>query len=105
MRISDWSSDVCSSDLSVCRAYRHCLSPPCRRLESFANRPQPGCRLAPAHKLAEPRRSEERRVGQACVRTCRSRWAPYPYKKTQHLNFIVRPLFTQINKNSTQNKL
>src|SRR3546814_16319277 len=23
-------------------------------------------------------RSEERRVGKACVRTCRSRWSPYP---------------------------
>src|SRR3546814_13390578 len=28
----------------------------------------------PAYK----RRSEERRVGQACVRTCRSRWSPNP---------------------------
>src|SRR3546814_18186729 len=27
-------------------------------------------------------RSEERRVGKECVRTCRSRWAPYPEKKT-----------------------
>src|SRR3546814_15129296 len=26
-------------------------------------------------------RSEERRVGQECVSTCRYRWAPYPYKK------------------------
>src|SRR3546814_12283653 len=26
-------------------------------------------------------RSEERRVGQECVSTCRSRWAPYHYKK------------------------
>src|SRR3546814_14953845 len=30
------------------------------------------------------RRSEERRVGKACVRTCRSRWSPYPYKKNKH---------------------
>src|SRR3546814_12367180 len=28
-------------------------------------------------------RSEERRVGKECVRTCRSRWAPYHYKKKQ----------------------
>src|SRR3546814_12657602 len=27
-------------------------------------------------------RSEERRVGKECVRTCRSRWSPYHYKKT-----------------------
>src|SRR3546814_8337885 len=26
-------------------------------------------------------RSEERRVGKACVSTCRSRWSPYPSKK------------------------
>src|SRR3546814_20760494 len=26
-------------------------------------------------------RSEERRVGQECVSTCRSRWAPYHYKQ------------------------
>src|SRR3546814_9961314 len=28
-------------------------------------------------------RSEERRVGKACVSTCRSRWSPYHYKKKQ----------------------
>src|SRR3546814_15047050 len=27
------------------------------------------------------RRSEERRVGKACVSTCRSRWAPSHYKQ------------------------
>src|SRR3546814_14587710 len=27
-------------------------------------------------------RSEERRVGKECGRTCRSRWSPYHYKKT-----------------------
>src|SRR3546814_16092783 len=27
-------------------------------------------------------RSEERRVGKECVSTCRSRWSPYPLKKT-----------------------
>src|SRR3546814_12325640 len=30
-------------------------------------------------------RSEERRVGQECVSTCRSRWSPYHYKKKQYL--------------------
>src|SRR3546814_12893181 len=36
--------------------------------------------------LAAPQadaRSEERRVGQECVSTCRSRWSPSPYKKKQ----------------------
>src|SRR3546814_19952491 len=27
--------------------------------------------------LADPDRSEERRVGKECVSTCRSRWSPY----------------------------
>src|SRR3546814_13590533 len=34
-----------------------------------------------AWKLCAGRRSEERRVGKACVSTCRSRWQPYHYKK------------------------
>src|SRR3546814_15613560 len=29
-------------------------------------------------------RSEERRAGQACVRTCSSRWSPYHEKKKKH---------------------
>src|SRR3546814_13899468 len=30
-------------------------------------------------------RSEERRVGKECVRTCRSRWSPYHSKKTTQI--------------------
>src|SRR3546814_1806009 len=65
MRISDWSSDVCSSDL---RATADLSAPPvaaCRRL--CAHR-------GPARRDG---RSEERRVGKECVSTCRSRWSPY----------------------------
>src|SRR3546814_20201746 len=32
---------------------------------------------------AQGMRSEERRVGKECVSTCRSRWSPAHYKKTQ----------------------
>src|SRR3546814_20635334 len=32
-------------------------------------------------------RTEERRVGKECVSTCRSRWAPYHYKKKREKNF------------------
>src|SRR3546814_11357129 len=97
MRISDWSSDVCSSDLGVERL--HSRAP--TRLESTLDllklsvpdeRPDPGvadhhlggCDPSPAllgrhqgladHSL---QRSEERRVGKECVSTCRSRWSPY----------------------------
>src|SRR3546814_6165694 len=63
MRISDWSSDVCSSDLG--------LSSTETRL--FARR-RPQVVVARAgHRI----RSEERRVGKECVSTCRSRWSPY----------------------------
>src|SRR3546814_4642590 len=94
MRISDWSSDVCSSDLDVGRV-------------QVGHHEQVGAALeggvgehAPAHVL-EPggvalhlavhvqargavgedfahlaHRSEERRVGKECVSTCRSRWSP-----------------------------
>src|SRR3546814_5169265 len=63
MRISDWSSDVCSSDLpSGVRAG----SARCR---------DPWCAGSPPHRPGW--RSEERRVGKECVSTCRSRWSPY----------------------------
>src|SRR3546814_3370098 len=75
MRISDWSSDVCSSDL--------------RKRESLPRRDRVAVlRLdrvdgveppldAVALRLAEELRSEERRVGKERVSTCRSRWSPY----------------------------
>src|SRR3546814_10051106 len=71
MRISDWSSDVCSSD----------LNPPDLIL-SGVNR---GANLAEdvtysgtvSAAMASAGRSEERRVGKECVSTCRSRWSPY----------------------------
>src|SRR3546814_4845932 len=72
MRISDWSSDVCSSDLS-------------RRVEEPLDGRQRGHIRLPRDRhvdverravLAERHRSEESRVGKACVSTCRSRWSP-----------------------------
>src|SRR3546814_4961629 len=71
LRISDWSSDVCSSDLldaaqGDVRAHPASLRPGHRGLERVG--------LA---VVGHPRRSEERRVGKECVSTCRSRWSPY----------------------------
>src|SRR3546814_3379917 len=66
MRISDWSSDVCSSDLSM-------RTP---RLVSFCTRRRRSSRLR-AKRSMLCTRSEERRVGKECVSTCRSRWSPY----------------------------
>src|SRR3546814_20616650 len=34
-------------------------------------------------------RSEERRVGNECVSTCRSRWSPYHYKKNQSMQHLI----------------
>src|SRR3546814_6679378 len=66
MRISDWSSDVCSSDLSQ----RRSAGPD---LESRASAVP--CSRRRTSKAVS--RSEERRVGKECVSTCRSRWSPY----------------------------
>src|SRR3546814_3797803 len=94
MRISDWSSDVCSSDLVAGQ-----LPPRPRRLRALARRRAgragrrgPGWAVR-IPRLAYPARlvaaqqcppavgaagsSEERRVGQECVSTCRSRWTTY----------------------------
>src|SRR3546814_19620726 len=99
MRISDWSSDVCSSDLPTDRSLLKRMSPPCslgtyqecearnERTEHESSRSGDGGKFP-----VQPRRqdsigdtfeleiigdrSEERRVGKECVSTCRSRWSP-----------------------------
>src|SRR3546814_20661315 len=83
MRISDWSSDVCSSDLPLQHA-RRALEQRVRDLVV-----EPGFDdkngLRSAHKNLPGRvwdyRSEERRVGKECGSTCRSRWSPLHEKK------------------------
>src|SRR3546814_1286125 len=77
MRISDWSSDVCSSDLkpfSTDGIYSRGMLPPLissRKVMPDPRSPGETC------TLTRPNRSEERRVGKECVSTCRSRWSPY----------------------------
>src|SRR3546814_1909196 len=81
MRISDWSSDVCSSDLREVAARAR------RRCPRFGERSAIGARVdgeerlaladdLPVGKVNRGDRSEERRVGKECVSTCRSRWSP-----------------------------
>src|SRR3546814_4336836 len=65
MRISDWSSDVCSSDLIV--TFQLPIA--------FTTRTPRTWRPPLSYQLIT--RSEERRVGKECVSTCRSRWSPY----------------------------
>src|SRR3546814_8987100 len=94
MRISDWSSDVCSSDLARHHRFIERRSP---FLDNAIDRhlfarphPQPvphrdqvkrnllfAAILGDAARGFRGQRSEERRVGKECVSTCRSRWAPY----------------------------
>src|SRR3546814_5465283 len=69
MRISDWSSDVCSSDLVQEKNGGIALT---RLNHSRTQSPD----IHPAMGEGSSR-SEERRVGKECVSTCRSRWSPY----------------------------
>src|SRR3546814_4852886 len=66
MRISDWSSDVCSSDLLLSIRRRTSA----RKAALSGGSEETGGTSGSA-------RSEERRVGKECVSTCRSRWSPY----------------------------
>src|SRR3546814_18114349 len=91
MRISDWSSDVCSSDLKRIThrfaAYSMNKRFPLRgSLVMCAVARQ--ARIGHGGKTGDIGngrrgiyRSEERRVGKECVSTCRSRWSPYHSKK------------------------
>src|SRR3546814_17648545 len=96
MRISDWSSDVCSSDLVGVQLHARLHAPEKigRKREIAFGRPSvahlANARIdaenllndddgAPglARRFGDIGRSEERRVGKECVSTCRSRWSPY----------------------------
>src|SRR3546814_18899569 len=110
MRISDWSSDVCSSDdydrglISAgggvfSRSQKSIpLSPEVKLLLDIPDDELKPTQLisailkAPADllwfggigpfvKAAAEHRSDERRVGKECVSTCRSRWSPDHYNK------------------------
>src|SRR3546814_19084927 len=104
MRISDWMSDVCSSDLELCdvldieteldealvldlaRAAAHNVVRPAAPLTTYLLGYAAGVKGASVEEIEQlaaraqtlaDHRSEERRVGKECVSTCRSRWAPY----------------------------
>src|SRR3546814_3329574 len=90
MRISDGSSDVCSSDLPDSGGWRCGRVPlhpvtgegtpkeqPPRKLSGQRTALSGGTLESGRRNPSHRRRSEERRVGKECVRTCRSRWSQY----------------------------
>src|SRR3546814_12094228 len=99
MRISDWSSDVCSSDLAVHLPVHRAVARHAPFLDnskksvgslftiplicsagllSFAHGANDVANaVGPLAAIVDAVRSEERRVGKECVSTCRSRWSPY----------------------------
>src|SRR3546814_20790558 len=106
MRISDWSSDVCSSDLLGWGCHGRlsddlggkgpflngrgpdaaCLQTSGRHFDkAFPAVPSllalfGGGRFPGGNRFVS---SEERRVGKECVSACRSRWSPSHYKNKQ----------------------
>src|SRR3546814_2408199 len=80
MRISDWSSDVCSSDLSQVVAEANDVAMlPAAIIEVMLPIVVAKDKLVDRLRAIVEgidQRSEERRVGKECVRTCRSRWSP-----------------------------
>src|SRR3546814_20038235 len=102
MRISDWSSDVCSSDLPYLEATKNIIVSntftqienaiillnehdtrfeyevyDISHLHTLAYFADKGLIKPPFFIQGIFGRSEERRVGKECVSTCRSRWSPY----------------------------
>src|SRR3546814_17543801 len=107
MRISDWSSDVCSSDLFdpksgrtstasadriiafvrekgltidwILETHAHAdhLSAAPHLKASLGGRVGIGAHITEVQRIFKEIRSEERRVGKECVSTVRSRWSPY----------------------------
>src|SRR3546814_4894390 len=80
MRISDWSSDVCSSDLLAAEVG---VGQSMYAIERYTSVNDLGTAVLFQQLIEHPvrrivvARSEERRVGKECVSTCRSRWSPY----------------------------
>src|SRR3546814_9714181 len=88
MRISDWSSDVCSSDLTDTALFENICSQRgataqsetvrtiCRGQYNDRNAKGNSTHARNDQIISLRTRSEERRVGKECVSTCRSRWSP-----------------------------
>src|SRR3546814_16603461 len=105
MRISDWSSDVCSSDLNVGPGTANFVQGPAMTVtqgeqallagrDSVLRAVVAGTQLFIGGEMGIGR-SEERRVGKECVSTCRSRWSPYHSKKNTNNTNYYRAICSQ----------
>src|SRR3546814_18620366 len=111
MRISDWSSDVCSSDLQhfVHVARVEVADRPLDEVGFLVDEGRRG-RLQRGLAAAVPQahqvfvvaadlhlRSEARRVGNECVSTCRSPCSPYhSNKNTLFFYFYLLPFYSSL---------
>src|SRR3546814_12887327 len=104
MRISAWSSDVCCSDLCQSTwAPLHTTWPAASRILAGSSLPRlavsstrplrsAAVRLSLTYERSTgcgPIRSDERRVGNDCVSTCRFRLSAYPYNKTTTYTYTI----------------
>src|SRR3546814_18874836 len=106
--MSDWSSDVCSSDLTLeirgSRIRLHGIDAPESGQHCTVRGDTVRCGREAAFALDEKiasqtvSRSEERRVGTGCVSPCRSRWSPYHKKK----NTLTTAKVQQYSKDSNK---
>src|SRR3546814_19358664 len=84
MRISDWSSDVCSSGLQD-KAHDQRQHDHVKHRICNAEKPRTTAQIEQSRLIGPEfehhRRAEERRVGKECVSTCRYRWSRYHEKK------------------------
>src|SRR3546814_19084083 len=114
MRISDWSSDVCSSDLTIDRhqdrerddaldgAFEQRDDVGARNGRGKVHQQPCGARLHGVEHGTVEVRSEERRGGTECVSTCRSRWSPYHYKQKNKTQLNHNSDDTDTHDNNTQ---
>src|SRR3546814_21165012 len=110
MRISDWSSDVCSSDLHMhvdvgqaemmADLVHHHMGD--QHVERHA-RFHPFVQQRPAEQVDG--RSDERRVGKEGVRTCRSRWSPHQSQKNNPIFLDLLQICAAIDSQGSRNGL
>src|SRR3546814_12494388 len=108
MRISDWSSDVCSSDLMTedmvdLPRLQPAIENDRRPARGEHSEIEGGAGRSTLEQDGD--RSEERRVGKECVSTCRSRWSQYHEKNNMnssiwfnlsYIKHLLHPTFVQL---------